>query len=308
MADLARRAALRSNLPAVATSYYSDRVQGPRARREEEITPAVWGGIVALVERGVAYPWFAKDFPLTCEDGEAVCGCDLRAFRLVLAAEIQDLDWPFDDRVLPPTLAALDLLEFIYRHASEPHQRSYHGFYSHHHLTFDVAEGRAGMRENINRLLARGGMAYELDENGQIEHLASPAVEEQLATELPSTGDEKFDELMQLAIERFRGTDIRERREALAPLWDAFERAKTMLRRDKKEGVKTLIAAATHGVDPREVELLEQEMLQLTKIGNEFRIRHHETTKAELSDELSEQLFARMYAFIYRVHDTLSGE
>lgn len=221
------------------------------------ISGRTWGFLPLVRER----------LPLICEDSEAVCGCDLRAFGLALAAEIPDLDWPFDDRVLPPTLAALDLLEFTHRHASEPRQRNYHGFYSHHHLTFNVAEGRAGMRENINRLLARGGMAYELDEDGKIERLASPAVEAQFATELPSTGDEQFDELVQLAIERFRSADIRERREALAPLWDAFERSKTMLHSDKKEGVKALISRATDGADRREVELLEAEMRQLTEIG-----------------------------------------
>lgn len=263
---------------------------------------------MALVERGVAYPWFGKDFPLICEDGDAVCGCDLRAFGLALAAEIPDLEWPFDDRVVPPTFAVLDLLEFVYRHASSPRQRSYHGFYGHHHLTFNVDNGRSEMRENINRLLARGGMAYELDEDGRIKHLASPAVEEQVGTELPSTGDEKFDELMQSAIEKFRSPDIRQRREALAPLWDAFERSKTMLHRDKKRGTRALIEAATDGADPLEVSLLDQEMKQLTKIGNEFRIRHHETTSTELSDELTEQLFGRMYALLFRLHEHLCDE
>lgn len=292
----------------MSSDYYSDRVQGARDRGVEEITPAVWGGIVALVERGIAYPWFGKDFPLMCEEREAVCGCDQRAFRLALAAEIPDLDWPLNDRHLPPTLAALDLLEFIYRHASAPHQRNYHDFYSHRHLTFKVAQGQTEVSEAINRVLARGGMAYELDEDGHVQHLSSPAVEEQLAIELPSTGDDKFDDLLQSAIEKFRSRDVRVRREALEPLWDAFERSKTMLRKDKREGVKALIDEATVGADPREAELLEKEMTQLTEIGNAFRIRHHETTKAELSDDLSEQLFARMYALLYRVHDALCEE
>jgi hypothetical protein len=292
----------------VPVDYYSDRVQGQRARENEEITPAVWGGIVSLVERGIACAWFGKDFPLECDDGDAVCGCDLRAFGLALAAEIPDLDWPFDERVLPPTLAALDLLEFAYRHASAPRQRSYHGYFGHHHLTFTAAAGQSEMRERINRLLARGGMAYELDEDGRIEHLASPVVEEQLAQDLPSTSDEKFDELLGSAVEKFRSSDVRQRREALSPLWDAFERSKTMLHRDKRKGGRALIAAAAEGADPREATLLEEEMRRLTEIGNEFRIRHHETTVAEVSDALAEQLFARMFAFIYRVHGALCEE
>jgi hypothetical protein len=289
----------------VPVSYYSDEVRGQRPRQQEKLTPEIWGGIVALYMRGANSAWFAKDFPEHCEDGEGVCGCDRWALELALKAEIQDLDWPLRPEVMPPYLAGLDLLQFMFQHASAPRERSYHGFYGHHHLTFDRDKGQTEMRERINLLLSRSGMAYELDEGGRIEHLASPALEDQLLGDLPGTRDTAFDALLQSAIEKFRNPDIRKRREALEPLWDAFERAKTMLHQDKKTGVKALISAATEGADPRESELLEQEMQQLTAIGNGFRIRHHETTKAEISDELAEQLFARMFAFLYRVHDSL---
>lgn len=288
-------------------SYYSDEVRGARSRHHEKLTPDVWGGIVALLTQGVSNSWFGKDFPELCEDG-GVCGCDEWTLHLALKAGIPDIEWPLRKESMPPSLVALDLLQFMYEHASAPRERSYHGYFSHHHLTFNAAEGRAEMRERINQLLARNGMAYELDEEGRIEHLASAAIEEQLATQLPSTGDEKFDDLLESAIEKFRSPDSRIRREALAPLWDAFERSKTMLNRDKRKGAKALITAATEGADQLEAALLEEEMRELTEIGNKFRIRHHETTAAELSDELAEQLFARMYALIYRVHDVLCEE
>lgn len=285
--------------------YYSDRTRGSLPRTNQEVTEAVWGGVVSLVERGVARAAFGNDFPLECEDGEAICGCDVRAFGLALKAEIPDLDWPFNERVLPPTLAVLDLLEFVYRHASAPRERGYHPFYRHSHFTFDVDKGRDEMWEQINRLLARGGMAYELDDYGKVERLASPAVEVQLARELPPTRDQEFDNLLETATAKYRSPEIAVRREALEKLWDAFERSKTMLESDKKNGVKALIRAATKGTDSAEVKLVEAEMRELTDIGNSFRIRHHETGVAELSDDLVDQLFARMYAVLYRVHDAL---
>jgi hypothetical protein len=285
--------------------YYSDRTRGPLPRPNQEITKSFWGGVVALVERGVARASFGNDFPLECEDGEAICGCDVRAFGLALRAEIPDLDWPFNERVLPPTLAVLDLLEFIYRHASAPEERGYHRFYEHSHFTFDIDKGKDEMWEQINRLLARGGMAYELDEYGKIERLASPAVEVQLARELPPTLDQEFDGLLETAIDKYRSPEIAVRREALEQLWDAFERSKTMLESKKKDGANALIRAATEGTELAEVKLIEGEMRELTEIGNTFRIRHHETGVAELSDALVDQLFARMYAFLYRVHDAL---
>lgn len=261
---------------------------------------------MALVERSTARACFGNDFPLECGDGEAICGCDVRAFGLALRAEIPELDWPFNERVTPPTLAVLDLLEFMYRHASAPRERSYHSYYGHSHFTFDVDKGREEMWEQINRLLARGGMAYELDEYGKIERLASPAVEEQLARGLPPTRDEEFDALLETAISKYRSPDIAVRREALEQLWDAFERSKTILEGKKQDGANALIRAVTEGADPAEVRLVEVEMRELTDVGNNFRIRHHETGVAELSDALVDQLFARMYALLYRAHDALS--
>ena len=88
-------------------------------------------------------------------------------------------------------------------------------------------------------------------------------------------------------------------------MWDAFERSKTILGGKKREGAKALVRAATEGADAAEVKLVEAEMRALTDAGNSFRIRHHETGVAELSDALVDQLYARMYALLYRVHDAL---
>lgn len=46
-------------------------------------------------------------------------------------------------------------------------------------------------------------------------------------------------------------------------------------------------------------------MLTLTRIGNNFRIRHHEVDRVQPPDELVDYLFARMYALLYRLHPGL---
>ena len=43
-------------------------------------------------------------------------------------------------------------------------------------------------------------------------------------------------------------------------------------------------------------------MRTLTDIGNEFRIRHHETRVSDLTTASSDQLFVRMYALLVRLH------
>lgn len=87
-------------------------------------------------------------------------------------------------------------------------------------------------------------------------------------------------------------------------LWDAFERAKTILSgKDKKAQAKALAAAASSS--PEEAAVLETEMLVLTQIGNDFRIRHHEVNRTQVVDEFVDYVFARMYALLYRVHPAL---
>jgi hypothetical protein len=160
------------------------------------------------------------------------------------------------------------------------------------------------LREAVNRLLARSGMVFELDVRGNIIRLAPPVIREQLQRELPPTCDEDLDDLLQLAIVKYLDPDPQARRDALEKLWDAFERAKTILPgRDKKARAKALVAAAASS--PEEAGILEAEMLALTQIGNDFRIRHHEVNRVQPPDELVDYLFARMYALLYRLHPVL---
>jgi hypothetical protein len=46
------------------------------------------------------------------------------------------------------------------------------------------------------------------------------------------------------------------------------------------------------------MDLIEAEMKKLTEIGNGFHIRHHETTRHPVPEELVDYLFVRMYALL----------
>jgi hypothetical protein len=92
------------------------------------------------------------------------------------------------------------------------------------------------------------------------------------------------------------------RAEGLEKLWDAFERIKTILDQAKRKAAEALVEAATDGATPMETEMLPSEMKALTDIGNDFRIRHHETGASELTTASSDELFVRMYALLVRLH------
>jgi hypothetical protein len=260
--------------------------------------------VLALLERAINTNALAQDFPEVCSDNGAAYATDRLSVMQTIRAEIPELPWPPDESAVPPTLVVLDLIEFLYRHGSKVVGGRRHSFFDHVHLRFDRGAGRQELREAANRLLARGGMAFELMADGEIVRLAPPLVREQLRRGLPATADSDLDELLEAAINRYLDPDPQVRRDAVEKLWDAFERAKTVLPgKDKNARADTLLAAAA--TSPEEEEVLRAEMHAMTKIGNDFRIRHHEVGKTVLSDGLIDYLFARMYALLHALHPAL---
>lgn len=278
------------------TEYYSERVSGPRSRTATEFTERSWGGIVALVERNVGNNLFADEFPEQCPDGRGVCATDERSLRLAVLAEHPDVAWPLDAQAVPDAPAVLDLIEYLHRIASGPELEDYHSFFGHHHLSFNRQRGQAMFRNEVNRILARNRLAYEIQETGLARRLLEPVLQEQLRGGLPASGDERVDELVGQADERFLHPDPAAARDALEKLWDAFERVKTVLDPDKRAGTSKLIDAATS--TGQSGELIEAEVRTLTTIGNSFHIRHHETTRHPVPDELVDYLFVRMYGLL----------
>jgi hypothetical protein len=287
----------------MADSYYSDRVRGSLPRVHDTIGDPVWKAVLALIERGIRGKLFAEDFPTECEDRRGTYACDRDGLLETLRGEVPELGWPLSSRRVPDTLAILDALEFLYRHASAASAGKYHSFFDHHHLHFDRAAGRKQLRDDVNRLLARNGLVYELNEDGRIARLAPKVVEEQLRRHLPPTRDERFDKLLETATRKYADPDPAVRRDGVEKLWDAFERSKTLLEPNKKKGLAAMIRAAA--TSPREAEMLEAEMKALTDAGNDFAIRHHETRTVTPDDATVDHLFARMYAFLLRVHPAL---
>ena len=69
---------------------------------------------------------------------------------------------------------------------------------------------------------------------------------------------------------------------------------------DKKDSANQMLENASKG-NKKFKELLEAECLKnLTKIGNEFQIRHFETDKVAIKDSRQlDYLFFRMYSLIH---------
>ena len=279
--------------------YFSDRERAPAARVGEEIGVAAWGGIVATIQSRISDGSLGVGFPDSCPDGRGTTGTDGSAFTLTLKAEVPGIVWPFDTEKAPPTLAILDLVEFVFRHVGKPNIRDHHEFFGHNHLTYDRPEGQVEFRRVINRILARNGLAFELGNDGQVVRLASPILREVLATSAFRTGDSELDAMLESARKKFLDPDSIVRREALEKLWDAWERLKTLLPgADKKAGVTALLDKAS--LEVRFRGILETDARQLTDIGNSFQIRHSETSQFPLTESAHvDYLFHRLFGLVW---------
>lgn len=283
----------------MSDSYFSDRESGERPRTHEVIDRTGWQGLYALIRARIEDGSFGNEFPERCADSDhPVCGTNRSLFAMALKAEVAEAELEDARETFPSTPAILDMLEFCYARIAAPVQGRYHDFYGHHHLTFDVPRGRERFRSDVNRLLARQGLVYELGSDGRVTRRASEVLNNLLGQSPFNTGDAGVDQLLEDARRRFRSPASSERKMGLEQLWDAFERIKTLENPDKATGARLLLDRVAAGPEMRVV--LEAEARALTALGNQFRIRHHETDKPDISDSGDvDYLFHRMYAFVW---------
>jgi len=287
-------------------SYFSEREEGERPRENEDIGEAAWGGIQALIRAAIENGSFGASYPETCPDGRGPVGTDEAGLWQAMRAEITRLSeqpWFGPPDEPPRTLDILDMIEFCWRCIGKPARGSYHSYFGHYHLTFDIDAGRADFADSVNRIFRRNGLAYELTEDGRIERLAPPVLRETLAASRFRTPDPELDRMLETARRKFLDPDESVRRESLEALWDAWERVKTLgSGADKKAQIAALLDATAGSCSPLFREALEREARELTWIGNNLQIRHSEMTQERLADGTHvDYLFQRLFSLIFAI-------
>jgi hypothetical protein len=130
-----------------------------------------------------------------------------------------------------------------------------------------------------------------------VRRLAPSLLGEALGLALFHTGDADLDALLESARSKFLSREHAVRKEGLDKLWDAYERLKTIEGPDKKASATALLEKAMP--EPNLRAQIVAETTSLTSIGNNFMIRHTETTKTPITDsEDVDYLFHRMFALI----------
>ncbi|QPM90615.1 hypothetical protein PSAL_018540 [Pseudooceanicola algae] len=217
----------------------------------------------------------------------------------MLGAEVPWIEWPLSAGEVPDTPVILDLLEFCAKAVGEPIQGAYHSFHRHHHLSWNRDAGLARFVGDVNLLLRRNAVAYELTAAGQARRLLPEAIANTIFGALFQTGDAETDRFLEAARQRFLSPKPEDRQDALEKLWDAFERLKTLEpganKRVQADALLDHVAPPGSGFR----KALGREASELTTIGNSLRIRHSETTQEALTSlDQIDYLFTRMFAFV----------
>lgn len=115
--------------------------------------------------------------------------------------------------------------------------------------------------------------------------------------------DHEFNKLVEQAFQYYKEARIDT---ATEKIWDAFERIKTFYKQYDKKGLITKLIDIVSKNNAEYREMVEEEFTSLTKLGNDFRIRHHETNKKDICcKEHYDYLFHRCIAVLRLVTSVL---
>lgn len=281
-------------------AYYSER-HGMRKQREKtyDVSVEAYNLILEIIDRYLIN--LAWKFPERCPDNDSIiCGIDLEKLYRDLRFEIPGL-FGKDGFIIPKRhhnvfdgesidkydqFSLLDYIEYMALNMKDSVIKNYHSFFSHNHYEFVTGDKSFNaFLDEIDKTFEKVGLLYKTNDNGQVERIVENEamvknVEQQISTIL----EKGLKDLLEEAISLYKDPNTARIKDATEKLWDAFERLKTYYTAlDKKSSASKVITDAASGnADVK--KLLEEEFSALTKIGNNYRIRHHETNKIEIKD------------------------
>ena len=277
-------------------SYYTER-HGMRTPVEKtyDITMEMYSLLFDCCAR--FFDNVAWQYPDECPDGNGCCGLDLVKLSTALSFEIPSLFRNQNGIIDKPQKShygndsydqygLLDFIEFIYLNCKDISSRWWHSFHRHHDISFDNTRTCANeFKSAINGIFEKTGLLYTLTDRGMIERVVENGV---LSKAIESTvlqvKEKGLRELLEDAILAYKTPHPTAQQNAVEKIWDALERLKTYYTAlDKKNSAAKIVSDMAHG-QAEFIDLFNSEFKALTDIGNNFRIRHHETNKTDITD------------------------
>lgn len=282
-------------------SLYTER-NGMRKPVEKTFT-------VTIKEYSLLYDCCARYFdnlgwkyPDECPDGVLCCGMDFAKFNQDMEYEIPTL-FRRDGQIAKPSsnynffndetkedefdqYALFDLIEFVAQNVRDITHKSYHSYFKHYDLTFGNTNQIQGeFIAEINAIFDKTGLLYHLAMNAEIERIEESAVlSKAIENRVTTIKEPGIRGLLEIAIQKHKSPYPNDQKDAVEKIWDALERLKTYYTTmDKKSSVAKIVSDMADGKAAFNT-LFNDEFVALTKIGNDYRIRHHETNKIDITD------------------------
>ena len=278
-------------------SLYTER-HGMRTPIEKTttITVEMYSILLSCCEK--YYDNLAHLFPEQCSDGMGYCGLNNFDFQNMLLFEIPTLFRNSNSQIIVPQknawqddefdqYALLDFLEYIGQNCRDISVGSFHSYFGHNHITLleteDVFET---YRNEINNIFKKTGLLFTLTEEKIVERIVeNSALNAEIEETVRKISEVGTKELFEKAIILFKQPHPSARKDAVEKLWDAFERLKTYYGAGKQKSISAeKIVSDMSNANPAFIKLFDDEFRALTDIGNNYRIRHHETNKIDIDD------------------------
>ena len=274
----------------------------------DKIDKDMYALLINVCDKYILY--MANKFPEYCPDyGNVVCGLDLASFEKSLKFQIPGLFYGYDGKVVYPSVddydqyALLDYIEYIGGNIKDITEYDYHTFFQHHHLKLENTEQVfVSFQNEVNEVFELTGLLYTLADSKRVERITTADTQIDESKEIVQTIKEPcLKDLINEAVSFYKHPNPAIYRSAVEKLWDALERVKTFYvpaGMDKKKSVETLIKSMANN-QQHFFDLFTTEFRTLTEIGNNYRIRHHETDKYDIDDDnYYEYFFNRCFALI----------
>lgn len=198
--------------------------------------------------------------------------------------------------------ALLDYIEYIAKNIQDIEKKWNNEIYKNYEIITSYKSSNIfkNFKLEINEIFEKAGLLYKLTDKKIIErvplNMPFNLKMENICKSAPEIGVKK---LLEDAIALYKTPDPKTRQDSIEKLWDALERLKTYYKElDKKSSMNNLLKIISNN-NNNFLELFDNEFKALTNIGNNYRIRHHETNKIEITDmRYYDYLFNRCVSLI----------
>ncbi|MBG9983851.1 hypothetical protein HYO62_03005 [Aerococcaceae bacterium DSM 111022] len=183
--------------------------------------------------------------------------------------------------------ALLDFIEYIAKNMKDISERWNNETYRNYReiTCLNTSSVFLQFQNEINSLFDDAGLLFKLTDAKLIERIDSNYIlPNMFETKVPMIQEYGIKELLEDAINLYKTPHPWARQSSVEKIWDALERLISYyIKLGKKKSIEKIVEDMGNG-EVNFVSLFDDEFRYLTKIGNNYRIRHHETDKIDIND------------------------